>query len=204
MKCTAIVFDLGNVIITNDIPPYHTGKQLGKFIHDLDVPLETITNAFRMLSVGYFTGEFSENIFWKKFLDQTHVKTKDVVYLKSFYRRYQEPLETMLFLLSELKKHYRLFVLTNIGREWLDFKIKKFHIDTYFETIISSGYTGFMKPNPLIFDLFIRTTHINPKECLYIDDKKNNIETADEFGMQTILFTNEQLLRKKLKQLHVL
>ena len=39
-------------------------------------------------------------------------------------------------------RHYRISALTNISKEWLDFKIDKFRLYDYFLIIVSSGYSG--------------------------------------------------------------
>jgi len=48
----------------------------------------------------------------------------------------------MFELLKTLKKYYGLAALTNIGKEWLDYKREKFRLDEYFDEIISSAYEG--------------------------------------------------------------
>lgn len=71
----------------------------------------------------YSIGKITENEFWKIFLSIAGTESVDIEKAKELWRKYQQPLDGMLDLLSRLKKnHYQLGALTTISKEWLDFK----------------------------------------------------------------------------------
>ena len=41
---------------------------------------------------------------------------------------------------------------------------------------------------------------MNPKECLFLDDKTENIEAAKKFGMEGIVFKDLQEVKEKLEE----
>jgi 2-haloacid dehalogenase len=119
------------------------------------------------------------------------------------WREYQKPIENVLDLLEKLRKHYRLAALTVISKEWLDYKREKYNLDGYFETIVSSGYSGLIKPDPDFYKLLIEKLHVRPEECVFIDDSTRNLLPAEELGMKTLLFTGQKELEKNLKEIGI-
>ena len=76
----------------------------------------------------------------------------------------------------------------------------------FFEAIIVSGFVGMIKPHKDIFEYMLRTYNLDPKDCLFIDDQKANVETARALGIESILFNryNYEELREQLVQAAVL
>lgn len=118
-------------------------------------------------------------------------------------------------ILEEISKDFKksknqMFILSNWDRESFDqvYNSKKCkEIFKYFDlkNIMISGNTGFIKPNPDIFLLFLKRYGINPKDCIFIDDQKANLLAAEKFGMLTIQANgNFNGIREKLKNLGVL
>ena len=50
----------------------------------------------------------------------------------------------------------------------------------------------------------IKDSKINPKETIFIDDYKNNIENAEKLGIKGILFKNAEQLEKELNILEII
>jgi 2-haloacid dehalogenase len=61
-----------------------------------------------------------------------------------------------------------------------------------------SGEVKLLKPDPLIFKLFLETFAIDPALTVYIDDRAPNVEAAIALGMRGILFTDAPALRTEL------
>lgn len=87
------------------------------------------------------------------------------------------------------------FVLTNWNSTafWSFFKSdegqKVFrHIRAY--DCMTSGGQGVVKPDPRLFEIFIKKYGIEPQHAVLIDDVKANIETAKRCGFNTIHFQN--------------
>ena len=55
-----------------------------------------------------------------------------------------------------------------------------------------------MKPDPTIYSLTLDKLQILPEEAVYVDDKRENVDVAQQLGMQGIVFDNEQNVIKKL------
>ena len=106
-----------------------------------------------------------------------------------------------LELLLKLRKHYRVFMLSNTNKIHFDymkshdFSVKAgFSIDDYFEKCYLSYELHLSKPGKEIFEAAIEDSGILPQESLFLDDNQQNIECARELGFHTYFVgENEEL-----------
>ncbi|WP_455619265.1 HAD-IA family hydrolase [Eisenbergiella sp.] len=49
------------------------------------------------------------------------------------------------------------------------------------------------KPDPRIFQLTLERLGCTPEECVYIDDRRYNLEAAQALGMDTVLFNSRNV-----------
>ena len=61
-----------------------------------------------------------------------------------------------------------------------------------------SGIEHVMKPDHRIFELALNRFGIKAEETVFIDDNPNNVQAANEVGIQGILFQSKDLLLSKL------
>ena len=193
----AIVFDLGNVVLTND-HPYNTPEELIEFCEHFSASMDNLDTAFVISFPGYSLGKITENEFWEKYLYTARASSMDIKYAKNFWRKNQKEIENMLSLLKTLKNNYRIAALSTIPREWLDYKKKTFKLDDCFELIVSSGYYGYKKPDARIYEILIKKLGLKPEEMLFIDDKEPLLVPAQKLGINTLLFRGQNDLEKEL------
>ncbi len=72
------------------------------------------------------------------------------------------------------------------------------------ENIMISGNTGLLKPDPKAFQLLIDKYKLDPKECYFVDDQINNVETARKLGMNGIVFESSRKLSRDLKACNII
>jgi len=104
--------------------------------------------------------------------------------------------------LEELKKSYRLFLLSNTN----EIHRIKFHLDfetdfgysfyDLFERNFYSHEMGMRKPNPQIYIQALKEAGLEPEETLFIDDMEENIEAAKTIGMKVLHIKPGTLLEK--------
>lgn len=199
MANTTIIFDLGNVVLTND---WHidTPEIYREFSEQFTISYDDMEKGWNATHDQFFRGHMTEEEFWTLFLRAAQAEKIDVDAATRLWRKYQKPIEQMFSLLEKLKRHYRLAVLTNIPKEWIDFKRAKYKLDNYFESIVSSGYVGVCKPDPKIYDILMKKLSVPPAACIFIDDQERNLVPARQLGMQTVLFTGQAVLEAKLRE----
>lgn len=107
----------------------------------------------------------------------------------------------VLKIAKSLKRKYKLIILSNDTKDWMDAKIKRFKFDKIFDKVYSSANLGISKPNRKIFDYVLRDLKIKPQELIFIDNQENNYEAARDMEINTILFKSSIQLKKELSSL---
>ena len=85
------------------------------------------------------------------------------------------------------QKKYKLILLSNTNDMHIDFI--KTQVSFYeefkacFEKFYLSQKIHLRKPNKDIFDFVLKENNLNPKECLFIDDTKENTTAAETLGI---------------------
>jgi len=202
MAITTMIFDLGNVVLTNDWH-YECPEKFQAYSDYFDITYDDMERGWWAFWPQFCTGKIMEDEFWRGFLETAGAKKIDIEHAKKLWRKYQKPMDHMLDLLGRLKQHYRLAALTTISKEWLDYKKEKYKLDSYFEVIVSSGYSGLTKPDPRIYEMVIERLNVKPEQCLFIDDSQKILSPAEKLGMKIILFSGQSDLERDLKKLGI-
>lgn len=106
--------------------------------------------------------------------------------------------------ISKLKeKGYRVYYLSNFSRKAAEECADALSFIPYTDGGILSYREKTIKPERRIYELLISRYHLNPSECVFLDDRKNNCETAEQLGMKTICFTTKEAAVRELKKLGV-
>ena len=122
-----------------------------------------------------------------------------------YYGRWEEMLGGSITgtveILNQLFKNpdYRVAALTNWSAETFPIALERFEFLHRFEGIVVSGTEKTRKPFPEIYQLTLNRFDFKAEESLFIDDKLENIDTANEMGIHTIHFKNPTDLKLKLE-----
>jgi putative hydrolase of the HAD superfamily len=117
------------------------------------------------------------------------------------------PLEYKIEYIKELRKKYKLYILTNnnpVIMGWArskDFTPAGDSFSDCFDKIYTSYEMKCTKPDLEIFRMVIDDAKINPEETLYIDDSEHNLVSARELGMQTLHVENASDWRDALNKI---
>lgn len=105
------------------------------------------------------------------------------------------------FIQNELKKDFKIAMLSNVGKNRLPEIFGKGFLEQYFEIIVTSGDIGFAKPEPQAYETVAEKLELRLDECVFTDDRMQYIEGAQGVGMHTILFDNTKQFIKELEVL---
>ncbi len=96
---------------------------------------------------------------------------------------YQDQVAPTAELIAELKgDSYRLFVLSNMSKEYIDF-LRKMPVYQYFDGEVISCEVGLNKPEREIYSLLLDRFSLDPLQTMFIDDRKENVVAAAELGI---------------------
>lgn len=101
--------------------------------------------------------------------------------------------------IAELKTQYKIGILSNVGRGWLDDFFTQHNLRHLFDAVVLSGEEGMTKPNPEIFVLAAERLGVEPSECIMIDDIQENCNGADAAGMRAIHYRSVTQLTSDLQ-----
>jgi len=96
---------------------------------------------------------------------------------------------------------YKIGLLSNISRDWMDVSLPVFKREKLFDEMILSGDINIIKPDPRIFKLMADRFGVLPSECVMIDDVSANIEGAKLAGMQGIVYASVDQAKAELNNL---
>lgn len=83
------------------------------------------------------------------------------------------------YALSKLKsKGYKLGVASNSIRETVETMMRKAHLISYLDLLLSNEDVTNAKPDPEIYNLAISRLGLNPSECLIVEDNENGKRAA--------------------------
>lgn len=95
----------------------------------------------------------------------------------------QEAIEPTERLIADLKAAgYRLYVLSNMSREFIDFLRTK-PVYRHFDGEVVSCEEHVVKPEPRIYEILLERYGLDPAATLFIDDRPANIAAAERLGI---------------------
>ena len=106
----------------------------------------------------------------------------------------------MLELIRNLKAHYglRIAAVSNESREVNAYRIRRFKLDGFVDTFISSCFVHARKPDVEMFRLALDVAQAPAGNVLYIENTPMFVQIAGALGIQTILHTDYKSTRTKL------
>jgi glucose-1-phosphatase len=95
--------------------------------------------------------------------------------------------------LPQLKEKYELYLLSNTNEIHLQEFQHRYEVwrpghvfDDLFDAAYYSHRIGHRKPNASAFEYVLQKHQLNAAETIFIDDSINNIEAAQQLGLQTV------------------
>lgn len=101
----------------------------------------------------------------------------------------------------KLSGKYKLGLLSNVGRDWLNIFLRDMDKIGLFDESILSFEVSITKPNPKIFEMMAEKLGVKPDECVMIDDRPENIAGAKTTGMQGIIFVSTRQAKSELAKI---
>ncbi len=183
-----IIFDLGGVIITLDEKEaFRRLKELGA--KDVKLDPYTQNGIFGDLELGKLSAEDFRRELSR--MVKRELTFEDCKYFWLGYRK-ELPERNLNFLKKLRAKGYRLILLSNTNPFMMDWALSKefdskgSSLEDYFDALYLSYRLGTMKPSQDFFKKMLLSEGINPKESIFIDDGKLNVEVAQALGLYTM------------------
>ena len=109
--------------------------------------------------------------------------------------------KNLLKYIVELRKRYRVGMLSNVGTEGLEEFMDYGVLEAHFDVICESAKIGFAKPEARAYEISADKLGVRLDECVFTDDRPPYIEGAQAVGMHTILFKSTEQFIADLEEL---
>ncbi len=93
---------------------------------------------------------------------------------------------------------HEIYGLTNWSMETFPAARERFGILQMIDRYVVSGAEGLVKPDARLFRVLLDRYHLQAEECVFVDDNPDNVAAANALGMEGIVFTGADSLRKYL------
>jgi putative hydrolase of the HAD superfamily len=193
-----IVFDIGNVILE-----WNPQKLVDSLFSCKTESKEAIENIiahedWQMLDKG--TLSLEEAI--SRANDRCSIKVSKIRKLFEETPKSLIPIQETVDVIMELsEKGYSLYVLSNMHKYSFEYLSVTYDIWSYFSGIVISSHIKSIKPEPEIFEYLVGTYNLIPRNTVFLDDLKCNIEAAKKIGLNTIHVKNASQSKEELYQM---
>ena len=175
-----VVFDLGRVVFAQD--PNKSSdefKQFFSYVQQTPMPQFWVDYDLGVSSLDDVVRELSAY----RGVEEDYARELILLAISR-----QETIAPTAALIADLKRAgYRLFVLSNMSREFIDY-LRKQEVYANFEGDVVSCEVGVVKPMPQIYDMLLEKFSLNAAETIFIDDRRENVEAAEAKGITAFHF----------------
>lgn len=181
-KIKNIIFDLGNVLVSTNMEDL--------MAVDPDIPNDKINY---IMSQWYKDEDDPIGLDEFKSIIPARLKeaSKFIPKLFEYNIRCVNPFDYTIPLIDKLKAAgYNVYFLSNWSK-WSYELLDRYHKFDFLEKMnggVWSWQTGCMKPNDRIYRILLNKYNLNPEECVFFDDLKDNVEAANGVGIKGFLF----------------
>ena len=193
-----IVFDFGNVVIKWDVNSILRKYNISDEEREILRKAIFQSEEWLKLDEGILDIEDAKKIFEDRLPNELKEKSNEI--MDSWFEKIEFN-EKICDLIKDLKDEgYKIYGLSNTNIQFYNY-IKNLDIGKYFDDFLISAVEKMMKPNKDIYYRLFEKFSLDPKECFFIDDTKENIISSENCGMKGFVFSiNEfEKLEKELQ-----
>ena len=189
-----IIFDFGNVFI--EWNPRRIFRQI--------IPEKEVANFMQTVWRDEWNGNLDSGMSFvenERILLAKYPQHKE--YITYFHQHWYDSLSEedpkSIALLADIQRAgYATYGLSNWPAETFPPTMEAHPFFKTLKGIVLSGNERVCKPDPKIYQILLERYRLLPEECVFIDDRQENLDTAQQLGIETILFQTAQQARKSL------
>jgi putative hydrolase of the HAD superfamily len=115
---------------------------------------------------------------------------------------YPEMIGFIRCLRATAKPEQEIYLLSNESRELMSYRIPNF-LAGLFDAYLVSAYLGLRKPQPEFFARALEIAQRDPAECVFVDDREENVAAAAAAGIHVIRMESPRQAMAALAQFGV-
>lgn len=183
---SAVVFDMGNVLMTFD------GPRFARIFTDTEEDARLLYTAlfgrheWSLLDAGAIGHDTMARIAEAALPERLLPNLHDCI---AHWPEHSEPLGAMNDLAARLKERgLGIYLLSNASTR-IHEQLERMPAWPLMDGSVVSGFERIMKPDPAIYRLLCERYGLDPARCLFVDDNADNCRGAEVTGMRSFHFT---------------
>lgn len=187
-----IIFDLGKVLIEYNFDVFY--REL-----DYKPKMETLMES-TIPVLEFEAGRITRQEFYQK-LKKIYKFEHSLADFEKVWCSVFTGLTDLVDYARELKENYNVYILSNTDEMHFNIVWQDYPELHFFEDNLMLSYElNSVKPQKEIYERALKMFDLNPGDCLFIDDKLENIQGATENGITGVLFTNVEDTKRNIKK----
>jgi putative hydrolase of the HAD superfamily len=194
------LFDLGKVLV--DFDHHISAEKIARFTgRDVNWLYDFFFES--ELTKAFDEGRISPQQFYNQIKRITGLKIGYDEFVPIWSDIFSEKKDVCEFA-ANLKKDYRIVLISNVNILQFEYISKKFPIISYMDDLVLSCKVGVIKPDPGIFRVAIEASRTSPERVIYTDDRPELIEGAKAVGItSSFVFRDLEGFKADLKSMGV-
>lgn len=182
-----IIFDVGKVLVSYE--PEKMMENIGFTNDEIDIvnaamfknPLWDEADKGLRTKDEYHEAFLNNDIEHKELIQKAYGHIGDAIELLPY---------AVDWILEMKNRGYHVYILSNYSEYTLEVTKSKLKFLPLMDGIVFSYETKMGKPDEDIYKKLISEFFLEESESIFIDDRKENVETAEKLGIRSILFTD--------------
>jgi len=189
MPIRAIIFDVGNVIL-----------------HEIDYTQRIAWETRLGLPAGQLTrlvldsepaalaaaGQVTERQVWQAVGNWLGLDEAHILELQRDFWSSEELDITLVQFIQSLRPRYKIGILSNAWSDARSFHDAKFKMNTWVDVQVYSAEVKLLKPDPRIYQIVLDQLKLPANECVFVDDRPENVQAARSLGMKGVVCRDTQ------------
>ena len=195
---TALFLDIGGVLLT-DGWDHHARKRAAR---NFKLELTELEDRHHLTFDTYEDGKLTLQEYLGRVVFYEERPFTPAQFRKFMFAQ-SKPYPQMIELVRKLKAKFglKIAVVSNEGRELNAYRIRKFKLDGFVDSFISSCFVHVRKPDADIFRLALDIAQAPARQVLYIENTPMFVQVAEGLGIRSILHTDYRSTCAKLASL---
>jgi putative hydrolase of the HAD superfamily len=184
---TTLFLDVGGVLLTDGWDHHARKRAAMKFKLELAELEDRHHLTFDTYEEGKLTlEEYLDRVVFYEERPFTPAQFREFMFAQS------KPFPKMIELVRRLKARYglRIVVVNNEARELNSHRIRKFKLDAFVDSFISSCFVHVRKPDADIFRFALDIAQTPARKIVYIENTPMFVQIAEGLGIRSILHTD--------------
>jgi putative hydrolase of the HAD superfamily len=198
MSIRAIIWDMEGVILLNsqNSIPVCIAKRL-------DIPVERLLQSAydKEYSDQIDLGDHTQEEGWEHMLDNLGLPYSKKSELEKFFHEDFYIDQELVADIRAYRQRFKTALLSNYSDAMRPMLSGPWRMDGAFDEIVISCEVRMIKPDPAIFHYTLNKLGILPHEAIFIDDRENNVASAQAYGLQAFQYTGRADMNRKIQEI---